>query len=60
MSSILTNSSALSALQALQQTQQEMAQTESQVSTGLAVVRARCWLDRNAATNMQDDRLCTP
>jgi len=29
MSSILTNSSALSALQALQQTQQEMTQTEN-------------------------------
>ncbi|MGD0762222.1 MAG: flagellin [Roseiarcus sp.] len=41
MSSILTNSSALSALQALQQTQQEMAQTENQVSTGLAVATAK-------------------
>ncbi len=40
MSSILTNSNALSALQALQMTQQEMAQTQSQVSTGLAVATA--------------------
>ncbi|MGO9771052.1 MAG: flagellin [Roseiarcus sp.] len=40
MSSILTNPSALSALQALQMTQNEMAQTQSQVSTGLAVASA--------------------
>ncbi len=40
MSSILTNANALSALQALQMTQQEMAQTQNQVSTGLAVATA--------------------
>jgi flagellin len=40
MSSILTNANALSALQALQMTQQEMAQTQNQVSTGLAVASA--------------------
>jgi len=40
MSSILTNPSALSALQALQMTQSEMAQTQNQVSTGLAVASA--------------------
>ncbi len=40
MSSILTNPSALSALQALQMTQNEMATTENQVSTGLAVASA--------------------
>ncbi len=40
MSSILTNPSALSALQALQQTQSEMATTQNQVSTGLAVSSA--------------------
>ncbi len=40
MSSILTNSNALSALQALQMTQNEMAQTQNQVSTGLAVATA--------------------
>jgi flagellin len=40
MSSILTNPSALSALQALTQTQQALAQTQDQVSTGLAVANA--------------------
>ncbi len=40
MSSILTNPSALSALQSLQQTQQEMATTQRQVSSGLAVSSA--------------------
>ncbi len=40
MSSILTNPSALSALQALQMTQNEMQQTQNQVSTGLAVSSA--------------------
>jgi len=40
MSSILTNPSALSALQALQQTQSELATTSNQVSTGLAVADA--------------------
>ncbi len=40
MSSILTNPSALSALQALQQTQNELATTQAQVSTGLAVSSA--------------------
>ncbi|MGD1035660.1 MAG: flagellin [Roseiarcus sp.] len=40
MSSILTNPSALSALQALQMTQNEMNQTQNQVSTGLAVATA--------------------
>ena len=40
MSSILTNSSALSALQALTQTQAALKTTENQVSTGLAVSSA--------------------
>jgi flagellin len=40
MSSILTNASALSALQALSQTQSALQTTENQVSTGLAVSTA--------------------
>ena len=40
MSSILTNSAALSALQALQMTQQSLAIVENQVSTGLSVATA--------------------
>ena len=40
MSSILTNASALSALQALTQTQAALTTTENQVSTGLAVSSA--------------------
>jgi flagellin len=40
MSSILTNASALSALQSLTQTQSALKTTESQVSTGLAVATA--------------------
>ena len=40
MSSILTNASALSALQSLRQTQQALKTTENQVSTGLAVATA--------------------
>lgn len=41
MSSILTNSSALTALQSLQMTQQALASTQSQVSTGLKVASAK-------------------
>jgi flagellin len=40
MSSILTNPSALSALQSLQQTQKDLATTQGEVSTGLAVATA--------------------
>ena len=40
MSSILTNSAALSALQSLQMTQQSLATVENQVSTGLSVATA--------------------
>ncbi len=40
MSSILNNSAALSALQSLQMTQQSLATTENQVSTGLSVATA--------------------
>ena len=40
MSSILNNSAALSALQALQMTQQSLATVQNQVSTGLAVASA--------------------
>ena len=40
MSSILTNSSALAALQALEMTQQALNQTQNQVSTGLSVASA--------------------
>ena len=40
MSSILTNASALSALQSLTQTQSALQTTENQVSTGLAVSSA--------------------
>src|SRR5271166_3671707 len=40
MSSILTNSAALSALQSLQMTQQSLAIVENQVSTGLSVASA--------------------
>jgi len=41
MSSILTNSSALSALQSLSQTESALKSTENQVSTGLAVSSAK-------------------
>ena len=40
MSSILNNSAALSALQALQMTQQSLATVQNQVSTGLSVATA--------------------
>ncbi len=40
MSSILNNSAALSALQALQMTQQSLATVQNQVSTGLSVASA--------------------
>jgi flagellin len=41
MSSILTNNSALTALQSLQQTQQALSTTQNQVSTGLKVSNAK-------------------
>jgi flagellin len=40
MSSLLTNSSALTALQSLEMTQQNLATTQSQISTGLKVANA--------------------
>ena len=40
MSSILNNSAALSALQALRMTQQSLSMVENQVSTGLSVASA--------------------
>src|ERR1700683_3395093 len=40
MSSLLTNASALTALQALNMTQQDLATTQNQISTGLKVANA--------------------
>jgi flagellin len=56
MSSILTNASALTALQALNMTQQNLATTQSQISTGLKVAsaadNAAYW---SIAQNLQSD-----
>jgi flagellin len=56
MSSILTNASALTALQALNMTQQNLATTQSQISTGLRVAsaadNAAYW---SIAQNLQSD-----
>ncbi len=56
MSSLLTNASALTALQALEMTQQNLATTQSQISTGLAVSsaadNASYW---SIAQNLQSD-----
>jgi flagellin len=56
MSSLLTNASALTALQSLEMTQQNLATTQSQISTGLAVAsaadNASYW---SIAQNLQSD-----
>ncbi len=56
MSSLLTNASALTALQSLEMTQQNLATTQSQISTGLAVSsaadNASYW---SIAQNLQSD-----
>ena len=60
-SSILTNSSALTALQSLDQTEQALSSTQNEISTGLAVSsaadNAAYW---SIATTMRSDNTMGP